>query len=162
MSGGGVFSSGDNRDGQHTLPLCLEGPLSFWTQQRRPTRSPSQEDSIASSGGLLEWSAACQVDWGWFHSLVLDAEGGVWEAGPCRSSSCSPTIQGVPELPLITLVAAGESHSVAIDTEGDLWVWTSRDLQVRRLLSNNRSPIDLMPAGGDGFGFLDDLQVRHR
>ena len=66
-----------------------------------------------------------QVDWGWHHSLVLDAEGGVWEAGCSRSSYDSPiTFQHIPGLPLMTLVSAGNCHSAAIDTKGGLWVWT--------------------------------------
>ena len=66
-----------------------------------------------------------QVDWGEKHSLVLDAEGGVWEAGRSRSSASILTFQKVPELPCVSLVAAGHSHSATIDTEGGLWVWTS-------------------------------------
>ena len=112
--------------GNHTLLLSLEGGL--WAfggnnvgqlglghknKQWQPVEVP--------------WNGPqpVQVDWGWQHSLVLDAEGGVWDAGLSRSFSPSLIFQQVPELPCITLVAAGLSHSAAIDTEGGLWVWTN-------------------------------------
>ena len=39
-------------------------------------KTPSQAVEVFWNG-----PQPVQVDWGWFHSLVLDAEGGVWEVG---------------------------------------------------------------------------------
>ena len=52
------------------------------------------------------------------HSLVLDSEGGVREAGYSSSSGSSLHFQRLSDLPCISFVAAGLSHSAAIDTEG--------------------------------------------
>ena len=49
----------------------------------------------------------------------------MWETGLSRSSP-SLTFQLVSELPSIAMVAAGDTHSAAIDTEGGLWVWTGK------------------------------------
>jgi alpha-tubulin suppressor-like RCC1 family protein len=62
-----------------------------------------------------------QVDWGCEHSLILDVEGDVWVAGRCRDFPSNLTFQQVLELLPVTSVAAGSTHSAAIDTNGDLW-----------------------------------------
>ena len=64
------------------------------------------------------------MDWAECLSVVLDAEGGVWEAGHSRYTDSFHTFQRVTGLPPITLVAAGISHTAALDTEGGLWVWS--------------------------------------
>jgi alpha-tubulin suppressor-like RCC1 family protein len=77
----------------------------------------------------VPWSGPkpVQVDWGIQHSLVLDAEGGVRETSHSQDSPSTHLFQHVPGLPLITHVAAGASHNAALDTEGGLWVWASKD-----------------------------------
>jgi alpha-tubulin suppressor-like RCC1 family protein len=114
--------------GNHTLLFSLEGGLlAFGCNQdgqlglghRNIQRTPVE---VPWNGPKL-----VQVDWGLRHSLILDEEGGVWEAGcyqPLDLSPTSLTFRQVPCLPCITLVAAGESHSAAIDSECCLWVWT--------------------------------------
>jgi alpha-tubulin suppressor-like RCC1 family protein len=104
--GGGLWAFGYNR--YYQLGLAHK------KKQREPVEIP------------WDGSQPVQVDWGRKHSLVLDAEGGVWEAGRSRSSSSLLTFQRAPELSCITFVAAGDSHSSAIDSEGGLWVWTDR------------------------------------
>ncbi|HZF50281.1 MAG TPA: MopE-related protein, partial [Polyangiaceae bacterium] len=68
---------------------------------------------------------------GW-HSLALDENGlvyawGMNSSGQLGTGSVSNTPQGtpvqVPGLSNITAIAAGESHSLAIDAGGDIWAW---------------------------------------
>ena len=110
--------------GLHTLLLSLEGGLLAFGSNREGQLGLGHKRDIWNPVEV-PWDGpeVVQVDWGWEHSLVLDAEGGVWEAG-CSQSS--PSFQRVLELPCIAFVAAGEYHSAAIDIEGGLWVWTSR------------------------------------
>ena len=50
----------------------------------------------------------------------------MWEAGLCQFSVHSLSFKRVPGLPYIVSIADGAYHSAAIDTEGGLWVWTSK------------------------------------
>ena len=108
--------------GHHTLLLSLEGGLSAFgyntTGQLGLGHTDNQWKPVE-----VPWNGPqpVQVDWGDFHSIVLDAEGGVWETGCSRSFTPSLTFQRAPDLPLIAFVASGVSHSAAIDTEGGLW-----------------------------------------
>ena len=113
--------------GNHTLLLSVEGGLRAFGENNK--------GQLGLGHKVNQWQPVevpwdgpqpVQVDWGDEHSLVLDAEGGVWEAGRSRPCSLSLTFQRVPELPCITVVAAGEFHSASIDTKGGLWVWTSQ------------------------------------
>ena len=102
-----------------------------------------------------------QVDWGSRHSLVLDEEGGVWEAGLSRSQTTSQaiqTFQRAKEIPPATFVSAGYFHSVALDTNGTLWVWTSCNYQSWSSLAMpiaNLHPI-VRVAGGINFLLAED------
>ena len=114
--------------GSHTLLLSLEGGLLAFGRNNDGQLGLGHKNDQWKPV-KVPWSGTepVQVDWGDAHSLVLDAEGGVWEAGSSPSSSPSLTFQRILGLPCIALVAAGPSHSASIDTEGGLWVWTRKD-----------------------------------
>ena len=113
--------------GDHTLLLSLEGRL-FAFGQNNCGQLGLGHNNDQWQPAEVSWNGPelVQVDWGCYFSLVLDAEGGVWKAGYCWNSPSSPIFQRVPELPPIVLIAAGKFHCAAVDTEGGLWVWTSR------------------------------------
>jgi alpha-tubulin suppressor-like RCC1 family protein len=114
--------------GSHTLLHSLEGGLwAFgWNSAGQLGIGDNELCWEQLEPAKVPWNGPqpVQIDWGHEHSLVLDAEGGVWETGRSRSSP-SLTFQLVSELPTITMVAAGHTHNAAIDTEGGLSVWTS-------------------------------------
>jgi alpha-tubulin suppressor-like RCC1 family protein len=112
----------------HTLLLSLEGALlAFgWNSQGQLGLGHNNEQLTPAT---VPWKGPqpVQVDWGLEHSLVLDVEGGVWQAGSSRFSASPLTFERVPEVPPMILVAAGNTHSVALDTEGGLWAWTCKE-----------------------------------
>ena len=111
--------------GEHTLLLSLEGGLLAFGENINGELGLGHRN-IQWQPAEVPWNGPqpVQVDWGRFHSLALDAEGGVWQAGGCRTIPSSSTFQQVPELPPISSIAAGDSLRAALDTEGSLWVWT--------------------------------------
>ena len=114
--------------GHHTLLLSLTGALlAFGNNCEGQLGLGHQKDLLQPSEVPWDGPQPVQVDWGHQHSLVLDAEGGVWQAGSCRFSASPLTFEQVPEVPPMILVPAGWSHSAALDTEGGLWVWTCEE-----------------------------------
>ena len=112
--------------GSHTILLSLEGGLlAFGANYEGQLgldhkKHHSQPEKVSWNG-----PKPVQVDCGGSHSLVLDVEGGVWDAGSSRAIYSSPTFELIPDLPRMAVIAAGGGFSAAIDTEGGLWVWTS-------------------------------------
>ena len=110
--------------GCHTLLLSQEGDLlAFGNNDEGQLGLGHKNNQLTPAKVSWNGPQPVQVDCALEHSIVLDAEGGVWEAGNNRISPSSLTFQRVPELPPIALVAAGYAHSAAIDIKGDLWVW---------------------------------------
>ena len=125
----------------------LVAPSSSWQRPKKASgywATTSGQLSLGHTNSALQLTPATvpwkgpqpvQVEWGGEHSLVLEAEGGVWQAGSSRFSASPLTFERVPEVPPMTLVAAGFSHSASLNTEGGLWVWTCKeDLSWARLI----------------------------
>jgi alpha-tubulin suppressor-like RCC1 family protein len=69
---------------------------------------------------------------GAYHAVFLDKKGQVWAwgqntAGQLGRGNANATPSGVPEkvgvLPPIQGIAAGAAHTLALDVEGQVWVW---------------------------------------
>ena len=142
--------------GFHTLLLSLEGDLfAFGCNTEGQLGLGHKNNQLEPAKVPWNGPQPVQVDWGLQHSLVLDAEGGVWEAGPSPSPLSSLIFHQVPELRSITLVAAGSAHSAALDTEGGLWVWTSKtDLSWACSLPQRLEGLPPLIKVACGFNFL--------
>ena len=95
--------------GHHTLLLSLEGGLLAFGYNSE-CQLGLGHNSEQLTPAIVPWKGPqpVQVDWGMQHSLVLDAEGGVWQAGSSRFSTSRYTFERVPDVPPTALVAAGE------------------------------------------------------
>ena len=86
------------------------------------------EEEMPSTPHLVPWTGPPlqNVDWGRYHSLVLDSEGTVWEAGTPGAGNFDFTsnFRRVPDLPVIVHISAGYNHSTAVDVDGGLWLWS--------------------------------------
>ena len=113
--------------GQHTLLLSLEGDLfAFGCNDEGQLGLGHEIDQLEPVKVPWNGPQPVQVDCGCESSLVLDAEGGVWDAGNSRAASSSLTFQRISELPQITMIAAGSNTiSAALDIDGGVWVWTN-------------------------------------
>src|SRR5262249_51876274 len=72
---------------------------------------------------------------GTFHALAIDSRGNVWAWGfnatgqlgnGTQTESRGPVPVSFPSgTPRILMIAAGDSHSLAVDANGNLWAWGS-------------------------------------
>jgi len=114
---GRVWASGDNKYGQLGLGNNINQNL-FQLVTLPATPTNTKIVSIAADG---------------YHSLALDSNGGVWAAGFNRDKQLGlddtseqswfkpVTISGLPISAKIISIAAGDRHSLALDSEGKLW-----------------------------------------
>jgi hypothetical protein len=109
--------------GYHTLLVSNDGLLAFGgkPQWEGDMKMPDVPHQVPWVGPPL-----IKVDWGRSHSLLLDSEGGVWEAGTSgvENSEFTSNFRRVEGLPEITQISAGYDLSAVIDTEGNLWFWS--------------------------------------
>ena len=116
--------------GFHTLLLTHEGGLLGFGRSMEGQLGLGHQHN-RSEPVEIPWNGprAVQVSCGELHSLVLDEEGGVWEAGLPQTINFEPLVfKQVMALPLVTQIAAGEKHSAVLDVDGNLWWWTARSL----------------------------------
>ena len=110
--------------GYHTLLLSLKGGLfAFGCNDKGQLGLGHTSNQLQPAEIPWNGPQPVQADCGYEQSLVLDAEGGVWEAGGCSQSSY--TFHRIPDLPCVALMASGNTHSAAIDT--GLWVWARKE-----------------------------------
>jgi alpha-tubulin suppressor-like RCC1 family protein len=111
---GHVFSWGQNTHGQ----LGHGGP--------QPRKLPTEMSSIRE---------AVAITAGQFHTLALRRDGTVWSWGGNTfgqlgrgitagvTSADDPAPAAVPGLLGVTMIAAGEDHSAALTSDGQVWTW---------------------------------------
>ena len=113
--------------GYHTLLLLEEGGslVGFGRNKQGQLGLGHCEDQLVPV--IVPWDGPrpVQVEWGRQHSLVLDEEGSVWEAGRFCSASTSATFRPIEGLPAMATIACSAFLSAALDMNGALWVWTS-------------------------------------
>ncbi|HHT9121450.1 MAG TPA: RCC1 domain-containing protein [Candidatus Wunengus sp. YC63] len=119
--------------GFHSLYLTEEGKIWAWGDNSKgqlglgntkSTNTPT-ELTIETSFGIITAGAS--------HSLAIDADGNVYawgdyskeQLGTGTTTINTPTPIKIDELTEIKAVDAGEGHSLALDEDGNIWVWGS-------------------------------------
>ena len=96
---------------------------SDWEQE---IGNPSASFSNPLPLWVYDLSNASKLSTGYYHSLVLKADGSVWQWGHCLEGGQLPCYQ-IPEkvqnLTNIAAVSAGGFHSLALKDDGTVWAW---------------------------------------
>ncbi|HZF53388.1 MAG TPA: MopE-related protein, partial [Polyangiaceae bacterium] len=119
----------------HTLFLRPNGTVWAWGSRSNGQTGTGVSSTPQTSPIQVQGLPAIKaIAAGGYHSLAVDENGFVYAWGQNSSGqlglgTASSTHQGtpvqVPGLSNIKAVAAGEWHSMAMDAEGDIWVWGS-------------------------------------
>jgi len=108
-----VWTFGENHLGQ------LGNKCINYSRQVTPVRIPNLKAKAISAG--------------WFHTLIIDLEGMIWGFGTNASREiglahrlaiCASPVQ-IPNLPRAKAIVGGGFHSLAIDLDGNIWVFGS-------------------------------------
>lgn len=124
------ISAGDN----HTLALREDGTVLAWGSDRYGQLGLGRtviQTTPSRVNGVSTRAAANSLAAGDSHFVSLQSDGSVWAWGSNRngqlgdgSTADSPTpirVRGLPSN--ITAVAAGGDHSMALTSDGNIWVW---------------------------------------
>ncbi len=111
---GSVVSWGGNNAGQLGVGDDISTP---WAQF---VPGPTQVVAVAA---------------GVYHSMALDADGGVWtwgnnvdgRLGDGTTGNLRPYAYRLPGLPRMVAIAAGAQHSLAVAEDGSVWAWGNNE-----------------------------------
>ena len=137
---GQVFAWGGN-DFAQLGTVCTPLPIGICSERAAaaPARNNALFAQLHQNCGLPIVTAIAA---GAFHNLALDACGVVWAWGlntsgqlGIKSNGIDPTgpfvlfatPSGFPAGTTITAIAAGGDHSLALDSQGNLWAWGAND-----------------------------------
>ncbi len=130
---------------RHSLALLSNGTVMAWGRTFEGQLGGGGNSCNPSTGkcvipGIIPGlSNVIAIDAGWNHSLALKSDGTVWawgrnsngqvgkgtvgSADPCL---CQPVVQvgvGVTGFNNIIAIGGGNSHSIALKSDGTVWVW---------------------------------------
>lgn len=115
----------------HSAAIDRSGHVWTWGQNTRGQLGHESPTAQTLPDGVQGVTDAVAVAGGQFHTLALRRDGTVWSwggdtfgqlgRGTAGAASMAPGI--VPGLPRVTMVAAGEDHSVVLTDEGQVWAW---------------------------------------
>ena len=116
------------------------------------------------------WPDAVEVVGGQKHNLAVMSDGTVWAWGNndngqlgvnSNDGSCAPLqVHGPGDVGYLTgiiKVAAGESHSLALKSDGTLWAWGKGNPGQLGIHSDNDQPFPYQVHGPDNVGYLTDV-----
>ncbi|PYR29128.1 MAG: hypothetical protein DMF98_00985 [Acidobacteria bacterium] len=121
----------------HSAAVDRAGHVWTWGDDKHGQLGDGLRQPRAIPVDVMPAGDAAAVAAGQFHTLVLRSDGTVWTCGGntfgqlgrdpmTASSSGHPdelTLAVVPGLHGVTMVAAGEDHSVALTGDGQVWTW---------------------------------------
>jgi len=97
-------------------------------------------DPHADPSQIQAFSGALAVDNSSTQTIALMPGETVWICGMMENDISSVTEMQIPGLSGIRTISAGEDHVIALDGDGNLWVWGKNSVgQVGDGMNNNRS-----------------------
>ncbi len=126
----------------HSLAIDTDGNLWIWgynsVGQLGDGTAENRTEPVQVTIDSKPDAKFTQIAAGSHHSLAIDTEGNLWAWGynsdgqlgdgtkEDKNKPIQVTIESKPNAKF-TQIAAGRSHSLAVDTEGNLWAWGSND-----------------------------------
>ena len=116
-----------------SLALSSDGTLWSWGANADGQLADGTTQDRSAPGASIGLSGIVSLAAGGSHALALDGSGHVWAwgrntdgqlgDGTTASASQPVVVSFEPTAPLIMRLAAGQSHSAAVDSAGGLWTW---------------------------------------
>lgn len=125
---------------RHSLALLSNGTVMAWGSTAQGQLGGGGDNcgpqNCPTPGAIPELSNVIAIEAGLEHSLALKSDGTVWAwgrngngqigngtEGNCLCDTIFQVGIGVPEFNNIISIKAGESHSIALKSNGTVWVW---------------------------------------
>jgi alpha-tubulin suppressor-like RCC1 family protein len=116
----------------HSLALDADGKLWAWGLDSSGQIGNGSATANVTSPEKISYATYGAISAGWNHSLSLDAGGNLWawghdDHGQLGNGSASAaditTPTRVSSGTTYTAIAAGSTHSLALDSNGNVWAW---------------------------------------
>lgn len=148
--------------------IWINSSLNNWGQ----LGNGEKEETINSDGTFEKVLLNCKfsdISFGNCHTLALDKEGNIWSWGLNTSGQCGienessecvliPTKIEVEDNIKFTNISAGESSSLALDEDGNIWFWGSGYPGDGNIILSNVKPVKILI--GDEVKFTQISSIR--
>ena len=130
----GVTFAAVSAGGNHSLALDTDGNAWAWglNGSGQLGDGSSSSRSVPTRVDMPHGVAFASLDGGWAFSLALDADGNAWGWGNnlfgnlgdgTTTSQLQPIAVNAPTGTIFATISTGWAHSVALDTNGNIWSW---------------------------------------
>jgi len=154
--------------GRHSLALCSDGTIAAWGSNEYGQLGKDADTVLVAQSGVLSGKTVLAVSAGGYHSLALCSDGTIaaWgQNGSGQLGNNSTTSSSVPVLvtqsgvlsgKTVVAVSAGNSHSLALCSDGTIaaWGWNGNGT-----LGNNSTTSSSVPVLVNQSGVLSGKTV---
>ncbi|MCL5037450.1 MAG: hypothetical protein M1269_10110 [Chloroflexi bacterium] len=154
----------------HSLVLKSDGTVWAWGDNRDGELGDGTYTDKNTPVQVLNLTGVIAIVGGWHHSLALKSDGTVWAwgwnehgqlgdgtGGDYKNNNDKNTPVQVSNLTGVISIAAGGDHSLALKSDGTLWIWGSNDYGKLGDGTDVNKNTPIQVKGPDGIGYLTDI-----